>query len=307
MKHREKQGVRLELIAAPLFVTGLAILLVNDFYLKYELANQLTGKLSDVAGLFIFPYFLAAIFPKYRQVVYLLTLVLFGWWKSPVSQEFISWWNTIGVPTHRTVDYTDLLALLVLPLSYWYLKRQLNKEASGYKSLTIGLAALSLFAFGATTLQSVPLDTSTDTDVSFILPMNKSEFFASITAAYLDSVPLNLEDSLFYLTFPVPEYRADVEVLAVITRLDSTQTQLHLDSVLSAYITGGLFSEADQEDVEAFNQLEIQDLERLFEENFVKKLDTEDAKRLYYYTEKTYDYYRTGKSSPSSTFEIEKN
>ena len=49
--------LQLEKIKDPLFLVGLGILLLNDFYLKYAFSNAFTGKLSDVAGLFIFPFF----------------------------------------------------------------------------------------------------------------------------------------------------------------------------------------------------------------------------------------------------------
>jgi hypothetical protein len=50
---------RKELIFNPYFIGGLSILILNDWYLKQEYANYLTGKLSDFAGLLIFPLFIA--------------------------------------------------------------------------------------------------------------------------------------------------------------------------------------------------------------------------------------------------------
>jgi hypothetical protein len=40
------------------------LLLINDLYLKFEYHNYLTGKLSDFAGLFAFPYFFSCLIPK---------------------------------------------------------------------------------------------------------------------------------------------------------------------------------------------------------------------------------------------------
>jgi len=57
-------GNKLQQICTIPFVICLGLLLLNDFYLKFEYHNWLTGKLSDFCGLFIFPVFWSAIFFK---------------------------------------------------------------------------------------------------------------------------------------------------------------------------------------------------------------------------------------------------
>ena len=64
-------------IKAPLFIAGLITLLMNDFYLKYAFSNVLTGKLSDFAGLFIFPFFFSAVKPQSKKTIYLATAAVF--------------------------------------------------------------------------------------------------------------------------------------------------------------------------------------------------------------------------------------
>lgn len=59
------------------FIAGLLLLLLNDFYLKANFGNAFTGKLSDVAGLFIFPLFWAVFFPAHKKVIYLSTALFF--------------------------------------------------------------------------------------------------------------------------------------------------------------------------------------------------------------------------------------
>lgn len=54
------------------------------FFLKPWLANGFTGKLSDFAGLFAFPFFWAALVPRWRVAIYLGTAVAFTIWKLPV-------------------------------------------------------------------------------------------------------------------------------------------------------------------------------------------------------------------------------
>lgn len=49
------------ILVSPGFLLCLCLLLLNDFILKSEFHNALTGKLSDFAGLFIFPLFFSAL------------------------------------------------------------------------------------------------------------------------------------------------------------------------------------------------------------------------------------------------------
>lgn len=44
-------------LANPIFIVSVVLLILNDFYLKATFGNIITGKLSDLAGLFAFPFF----------------------------------------------------------------------------------------------------------------------------------------------------------------------------------------------------------------------------------------------------------
>jgi len=48
-------------LAAPIPIAAIALLIINDHYLKAEYPGWVTGKLSDFAGLVFFPLLLAAI------------------------------------------------------------------------------------------------------------------------------------------------------------------------------------------------------------------------------------------------------
>lgn len=103
------------------FLAGLLLLLLNDLVLKQVFHNGLTGKLSDIAGLFIFPIFWTAFFPRQKQFIYIATAFLFLFWKSELSEPFISFWNEFTfLPVQRVVDYSDYLALFILPIAYKY-------------------------------------------------------------------------------------------------------------------------------------------------------------------------------------------
>src|SRR5688500_1726731 len=100
------------------FVGCLAILLLNDFYLKAEYHNWLTGKLSDFCGLFVFASFWAALLPARRGTVCISTALLFVFWKSPYSQTFIDIFSQYLYAIDRVVDITDLIALPVLLVAF---------------------------------------------------------------------------------------------------------------------------------------------------------------------------------------------
>lgn len=104
------------------FVTGLMVLVINDHVLKLVFSNWITGKLSDFSGLLIFPMLLAFLFPKFLKMNTILTGVFFVFWKSPFSEAFINAYNQyIPIQLHRVVDYSDLIALSILPVSYYFL------------------------------------------------------------------------------------------------------------------------------------------------------------------------------------------
>jgi hypothetical protein len=98
------------------FVLALALLLLNDWLLKQAYPGFVTGKLSDFAGLAVVALPLFAAFPRHVRAIYLALAAAFLWWKSPVSNGFISFINDVQ-PLHmvRTVDYGDLVALAILP------------------------------------------------------------------------------------------------------------------------------------------------------------------------------------------------
>ena len=130
------------------FLVCLGILLLNDFYLKAEYHNWITGKLSDFSGLFIFVSFWAAIFPSKKQIVYFSTALLFIIWKSPFSQSFIDLFSHHLYPIYRVVDLTDLISLVILPVAYHYKQ----EDFSRLKLNPIILGVLTIFSFCATSV-----------------------------------------------------------------------------------------------------------------------------------------------------------
>lgn len=134
------------------FILSLAILLINDLFLKNHYGNWITGKLSDFAGLFIFPLFWTIIFPRSKDKIYFATAIVFIYWKTIYSDSLINFINEYSVLNlSRVVDFTDLIALSILPFSYLY-ERKNNKTF-----ITINptfIVILASFSFIATSYNS---------------------------------------------------------------------------------------------------------------------------------------------------------
>jgi hypothetical protein len=116
----------MELLFRPLPLCATALLALNDHLLKAWLHNPVTGKLSDVAGCFVLPLFIAAVLelvgvrsPRARlNGAFVVTVVFFTALKSSppvaglVSHLLATAWAQVGVRTGGIVaDPTDLLAL----------------------------------------------------------------------------------------------------------------------------------------------------------------------------------------------------
>ncbi|MEY4563545.1 MAG: hypothetical protein RLZZ618_2822, partial [Pseudomonadota bacterium] len=106
------------------FLLALALLMANDLWIKAAWPGLVTGKLSDFAGIAVVGMLLSAAWPKRGWAIFMGVSVFFLWWKSPLSTAFISWWNTLGLmQLVRVVDFTDLVALVVLPVFHRFAGR----------------------------------------------------------------------------------------------------------------------------------------------------------------------------------------
>lgn len=145
--------MHVDLFRSRMLLVSLVLLLFNDFYLKTSWPGVISGKLSDFAGISLFSLFLFALFPRARKLSMVFVIGFFCWWKSEWSTSFIYMLNRAGLPdVNRTIDYTDLFALIIVPACYYY-ARSYNKVANYSISqcvyYTIVVPA-SLFAITAT-------------------------------------------------------------------------------------------------------------------------------------------------------------
>lgn len=144
----------------PLTWLSIALLLINDHVLKNISPSWLTGKLSDFAGIFFFPFIIAA-----GLSIFLVKFNLTTRQIGQIALGFVATWfvllktfqpinhltahvasNFIGFPTKFSLDLTDLISLFML-IPAWIIWEQDNFKKPtriGYAMLLLGsLAAIA--------------------------------------------------------------------------------------------------------------------------------------------------------------------
>ena len=228
----------------PLFIIAVLILVLNDWYLKYHYTGWFTGKLSDFAGLFAFPFFLNVFFPTRGKVIYSITLLIFVVWKTTLIQPFIDYLNSVGLPTWRTVDYTDYLALMILPLSLYCFNHSANYSLKPV--LLNAIIICSSLAFMATTRPKGQDKSYVYTDKVYNFKFSKRELIARLNALQLEFIndydsygygkaDFDAKSSVFY-------YNDKKDTLAVLLdyeRVKDTDTIRLTTSFAKINISGG--------------------------------------------------------------------
>jgi hypothetical protein len=170
-------------IARPAFVFALALLLANDLVLKAAYPGWATGKLSDFAGLFVLPYFLAWLWPSRRLALHVGVALAFVAWKLPLSRPFVELWNVAPwFDIARVEDLTDLVALPSVALSYIATARASRRIAH---VPNIALALVALIAFTATSRS----ETRAPLRGTYLYPGNLAAFEDHARRAGVDVAP----------------------------------------------------------------------------------------------------------------------
>ncbi|MFT4969231.1 MAG: hypothetical protein ACI9O4_000977 [Chitinophagales bacterium] len=225
--------IRFRIISSYWFIGAVLILLLNDFFLKEYYHNWFTGKLSDFAGLFFLPLFLSVLFPKRIKALLLASGLFFMFWKSPWSIGLIDFINTVpGFHYARVIDYTDLLALLILPLSYW-----VYQGKDDWPVLRISPAipmSIAAFAMMATSQE----ENFTELNEAYMVNDLQSDLYSFINANSLnfenDGVYLRFNDStlldtsFFNIDLLGGQMSKSAAVLGALIFIDSTKTQVYL-------------------------------------------------------------------------------
>jgi len=170
----------------PLFIICVIVLILNDWYLKPVFHNTLTGKLSDFAGLFALPYLLSSLVPKHALKIHVWTGLLFIVWKSEFAEPLIAFANSLRIPVSRTIDFTDNIALISLPLSYFTLKSSftLNLKPILHKALI----AVTCLAFVATSMPPRENRTFTQIDKVYAFDISKRELVSRLNMVQTQEV-----------------------------------------------------------------------------------------------------------------------
>lgn len=191
------------------YLLALLLLLVNDHVLKDAFPGVLTGKLSDFAGLFAFAVFFASVAPRRAMAICTTSGVLFVWWKSPASQ-----WLVDALQLARVVDWTDLTALVVLPLAY----RTAVRNPVAWKPM---VAAVSLVAFAATSVphQYVFIDPD-DSLRQYATPYTKRQLMNRLENCAIDA---SLDDEYGLLVTWVSEHTSPRRRVSARAAVEETQ------------------------------------------------------------------------------------
>jgi len=147
-------------LVRPAPLAAVALLVLNDHVFKRMVSapTSLTGKLSDLAGLFFFPVLLVALVEAVRAVARrplahpppsgagtatvaaVVTAVVFACFElMPSLAKAVRPWMV------TTPDPTDLLALPMVALSWWWLRRQASPTAPGDRNRPGGHASPGRF------------------------------------------------------------------------------------------------------------------------------------------------------------------
>jgi hypothetical protein len=159
-----------ELMIHPIVVAAVAVLVINDHFLKALWPGALTGKLSDVAGMTFFPLLLLsvqellrrtlrrAIQPSRGQLAMWILIVGTGFTAVnviPIAGDWYRWtWGALGSPLRGSItpvvltqDIGDLAALPFLGIA-WLVgaKRVSRARGSDDAHPMIGTPLISAFA-----------------------------------------------------------------------------------------------------------------------------------------------------------------
>ncbi|WP_212832643.1 hypothetical protein [Catellatospora sp. TT07R-123] len=165
---RDGLGRALAWLAHPVSVGGLVLLLLNDHLLKAWYPGQVTGKLSDLAGMLMFPPLLAclaALAPRLPERVagpLALALTAAGFTAvkavEPGARLASQAWSVLHGPSVVRADATDLLVLPALALSWWAWRRAGHARRPAGRTLrTVRALVLVPAALLATVATSAPM------------------------------------------------------------------------------------------------------------------------------------------------------
>ncbi|MDH3706633.1 MAG: hypothetical protein OES57_11245 [Acidimicrobiia bacterium] len=156
----EPLAVRARVLAHPVVLVLMTLWLLNDHVLKPTFGGLVTGKISDIAGLVVFPLVVGTLWPGPRPWAVGIVTTVVGYvavnvW-APAADGADDLLTMISGPSRLTVDPTDLLVVPAVAGAWWLAAHPPGRRwASG-----VGRAAL-LVGLG-TTLATSRIDDGTE-------------------------------------------------------------------------------------------------------------------------------------------------
>jgi hypothetical protein len=221
------------------------------------------------------------------------TAIIFIYWNSSLSQSLLDYLNNLGLGVARTIDLTDFIAFIALPISYRYFGYQRAKPKITLNYLVkTGIVCVTLFSFIATTLPQKKIEIHKSSGKVYTLDISKKEVFNRMKPSFeeSDTLPLNLVDSLFYLRYYVPEIKSKMVALATIQEINM-KTQITLDTILYSWTTGALFFGINPKLARTVRKTTKTEHQFYFETFFIDRLSkhTEPRERPHYDNKFIYD------------------
>lgn len=150
-------GRALRSLLHPLVVVAIAVLLLNDHYLKAEYPGWLTGKLSDFSGLVFFPLLLGvvvALVTRSRHSQAVASIVTLAWFTAIKTSDVAAALTessvevVLGIPTRIIVDPSDLIALPMVAVG-WEIWRRVGSSGVVQDRRFRKVAVLAVAAFAS--------------------------------------------------------------------------------------------------------------------------------------------------------------
>jgi hypothetical protein len=231
-------------IGNPVFITSVLILIINDFYLKAAFHNDVTGKLSDFAGLFAFPFLFSSLFYKHKNKIHLLTALLFVIWKSQFSQVFINFVNGFGLSINRVVDATDNIALVAIPISYFALLLSDGNKYDFKPVFKKALIIISCLSFMATSRRPIQKKMRVSIEKEYVFEFSKRELVSRLNAiqikeiSSLNMMPRNINFDSQTNVFQYQDSKDTLAVLLDYKQINDQDTIQFKTSFAEILITG---------------------------------------------------------------------
>jgi hypothetical protein len=248
------------------FIISVLLLLLNDFFLKYYFHNFLTDKLSDFAGLFAFPFFISIFLNKRVKEVYISLALFFIFWKSEYSQGLITIFHQLNFNIDRVVDYTDLIALMILPFSYRYRLLQ-QKEESNYKFIfpKIAVCFIACFSFMATSKSRLETQINLKSNLEF-----KTK---STLVDVCEKLDLEHDfENVYSCTLKIEDRNTEIFTTVILEKNQNGIINIKLDSILTSETQGDFIFDSKKEDAQYIQELKTKDFEIIFLQEKILKL-----------------------------------